>query len=137
LDQKDDEKLRAIFDSYCKTVIRNTGRNIRKRYMRQLKNEIIVDFSSGGFMDEATARDEAPGEKLHVMYEGKNYPVRSLELYEKLIQLPYAQLEVLILKYWCGHTDQQVADIIGVSARTVRNRRSRALNELRTRWKGG
>lgn len=105
--------------------------------MRQLKNEIIVDFSSGGFVDEPTARDGVPGEKLYVSYEGKNYPVRSLELYEKLIQLPYAQLEVLILKYWCCHTDQQIADIIGVSARTVRNRRSRALNELRMRWKGG
>ena len=60
--------------------------------MRQMKNEIIVDFSSGGFMDEATARDEAPGEKLYEIYEGENYPVRSLELYEKLIQLPYARL---------------------------------------------
>ena len=136
MDQNENEKLNAIFDSYCKTVIRNASRNIHKRYVRLLKSEVSVDFSSGGFLDGTTTYDDLPSDILHIEFQGKSYPVRSITLYEKLSQLLPAQLEVLILKYWCGHTDQQIADAIGVSARTVRNRRSRAINTLRARWKG-
>lgn len=136
LDQEEEAKLEAIFDSYCKTVIRNAGRNIHKRYMRLLKNEVLVDFASGGFLDGTTIYDDFPSDILHIEYKGKSYPVRSIALHERLSQLPFTQLEALILKYWCGHTDQQIAGAIGVSARTVRNRRSRALNILRARWKG-
>jgi RNA polymerase sigma factor (sigma-70 family) len=136
LDQSEIEKSQAIFDSYCKTVIRNAGRNIYKRYKRQLQNEILMDFSVGGFLDETAQDNEFPSDSLSIMYEGKEFQVKSLELYEGLTQLPFPQLEVIILKYLCKHTDQQVADIIGTSARTVRNRRSRALNKLRSRWKG-
>jgi RNA polymerase sigma factor (sigma-70 family) len=136
LDQEEEAKLEAIFDSYCKTVIRNAGRNIRKRYMRLLNNEVLVDFSSGGFLDETTINDDFPSDILYIEFKEKYYPVKSILLHERLSQLPSTQLEILILKYWCGQTDQQIADAIGISARTVRNRRSRALNTLRARWKG-
>lgn len=136
MEQSEEEKLQAIFDSYCKTVIRNASRNIHKRYKRQIKNEILVDFSSGGFLDEATQSQESPSERLFVTYKGQSYPVKSLKLYEMLIQLPPKQLEVIVLKYWCKHTDQQAADLIGVTARTVRNRRTLAQKKIRTRWKG-
>jgi len=136
LDQSDDEKLDAIFDSYCKTVIRNASRNIRKRYIHLLSNEVLIDFSSGGFPYETAKIENFPSDQIFIEYKGKNYPVTGVELYEKLIQLPFPQLEVLILKYWCGRTDQQIADEKGVSARTVRNQRSRALSTLRARWKG-
>ena len=110
LDEFEDQKLEAIFDSYCKAVIRNAGRNIRKRYLRLLKNELLVDFSSGGFLEEMSRFDDLPSDKLFIVFEEKNYAVTSIELYEKLVQLPHDQLEVLILKYWCGKTDQQIAD---------------------------
>lgn len=134
--QSEDERFDAIFDSYCKTVIRNSGRNIRKRHMRWLKNEISFDFSSISFLNEVLQTDDFPSNQLLIEYKGKKYPIADVELYEKLIQLPFAQLEVLILKYWCGQTDQQIAVEKGVSARTVRNQRSRALSTLRARWKG-
>lgn len=136
MDQSADEKLNAIFDSYCKTVIRNAGRNIRKRYMRLLKNEVSIDFSTNSFMSEAVQAEHFPSDQLLIEYKDKKYPVADDRLYEKLIRLPVNQLEVLILKYWCGRTDQQVADEKGISTRTVRNLRSRALNTLRARWKG-
>jgi len=136
LEQSEEEKLQAIFDSYCKTVIRNASRNIHKHNKRQLKNEILVDFSSGGFLDEATQSQEFPSERLFVTYKAHSYPVKSLKLYEMLMQLSPKQLEVIVLKYWCKHTDQKAADLVGVTARTVRNRRTLALKKIRTRWKG-
>ena len=136
MDQNEQETLWSIFDSYCKTVIRNTSRDIGRRYKRQLRNEVLVDFSSGGFLDEATQSQEFPSERLFVTYKAQSYPVKSLKLYEMLMQLPPKQLEVIVLKYWCKHTDQQVADLIGVTARTVRNRRTFAQKKIRTRWKG-
>jgi len=136
LDQNEQETLWSIFDSYCKTVIRNTSRDIGRRYKRQLRNEVLVDFSSGGFLDETTVDHDFSIERQFITYKGESYPVKSCRLYEILTQLPAKQLEVIILKYWCKHTDKKAADLIGVTVRTVRNRRSRAQKKIQTRWKG-
>ena len=100
MDQNEQETLWSIFDSYCKTVIRNTSRDIGRRYKRQLRNEVLVDFSSGGFLDETTVDQDFSIERQFIAYKGESYPVKSCRLYEILMQLPAKQLEVIILKYW-------------------------------------
>lgn len=137
MDQNEQETLRQIFDSYCKTVIRNASRDIRRRYKRQQCEEVLVDFSAGGFLDETTVDQDFPIERQYITYKGESYPVKSYRLYEMLTQLPDKQLEVIILKYWCKFTDKQIADSIGVTVRTVHNRRSRAQNKILMQWKEG
>ena len=137
MDLNEQETLRQIFDSYCKTVIRNASRDIRRRYKRQQCEEVLVDFSAGGFLDETTVDQDFSIERQYITYKGELYPVKSYRLYEMLTQLPDKQLEVIILKYWCKYTDKQAADSIGVTVRTVRNRRSCAQKKIQMQWKEG
>ena len=118
-------------------MIRNASRDIRRRYKRQQCEEVLVDFSAGGFLDETTVDQDFPIERQYITYKGESYPVKSYRLYEMLTQLPDKQLEVIILKYWCKFTDKQIADSIGVTVRTVHNRRSRAQNKILMQWKEG
>ena len=45
--------------------------------------------------------------------------------------LPYRQRAVLVLRYWEGFPDRQIADLLGCSEPTVRSSASRAFAVLR------
>lgn len=45
--------------------------------------------------------------------------------------LPYLQRAVLVLRFWQDLTEQQAADVLGVSTGTVKSQSSRALQRLR------
>jgi RNA polymerase sigma-70 factor (sigma-E family) len=53
------------------------------------------------------------------------------ELVTELAKLPRRQRTVLVLRYYGGHTDAEIAEMLGCSASTVRAHASRALAALR------
>lgn len=53
------------------------------------------------------------------------------ELVAELTLLPPRQRAVLVLRYYEGHTDTEIADLLGCSVSTVRSQASRALARLR------
>lgn len=55
-------------------------------------------------------------------------------LWQALATLPRRQRAVLVLRYYEGLSDPQIADMLGVSAVTVRSQASRALGKLRAGW---
>ena len=52
------------------------------------------------------------------------------EVLDALHKLPRRQREVLVLRYWSGLSEGQIADAMGVSAGTVKSTASRALQAL-------
>ncbi|MGW7824830.1 SigE family RNA polymerase sigma factor [Streptomyces puniciscabiei] len=48
-----------------------------------------------------------------------------------LAQLPPRQRAVVVLRYWCDLSEQEIAHILGVTAGTVKSQASRALATLR------
>ncbi|TXK35095.1 SigE family RNA polymerase sigma factor [Nonomuraea sp. C10] len=55
------------------------------------------------------------------------------ELWKELATLPGRQRVVLVLRYYEDLSDQEIADILGISRGTVRSLAFRALNTLRVR----
>lgn len=58
-------------------------------------------------------------------------------LWQALAGLPRRQRAVLVLRYYEGLSDPQIADTLGISAVTVRSQASRALGKLRQQFSGG
>jgi RNA polymerase sigma factor (sigma-70 family) len=52
-------------------------------------------------------------------------------LIRALLRLPYGQRAVIVLRYWLQLPEQETADVLGVSAGTVKSQASRALGRLR------
>jgi RNA polymerase sigma-70 factor (sigma-E family) len=55
-------------------------------------------------------------------------------LWGQLRMLPPRQREVLLLRYGCGRSDKQIADMLDVTAVTIRSHARRGLMTLRERW---
>jgi RNA polymerase sigma factor (sigma-70 family) len=53
------------------------------------------------------------------------------ELDDSLRRLPYDQRAVVVLRYWLGMSESDIADAVGCRLGTVKSRHSRALAALR------
>lgn len=58
------------------------------------------------------------------------------ELIAELSKLPRRQRTVLVLRYYCGQSDAEIAEMLGCSAGSVRTYASRALGRLRVEMVG-
>lgn len=131
MDQYIDDKEWEIFDSFCKQVIKNAGRNIRRRYLRQLQNESLMGFPEDNCETKYAAYDSYPSEGDYIEFNGALFSVKKSWLLIILEQLPPKQLGVLIYGYWCGQTDEQIAATYRITTRTVQNLRARAFEKIR------
>ncbi|SHI18828.1 hypothetical protein SAMN02745823_03171 [Sporobacter termitidis DSM 10068] len=58
------ERLTAMFDSYCKTVLRNASRNEKRTLKNRKKHEVIVDERMQYLFDSNTYVDTYSSERL-------------------------------------------------------------------------
>jgi RNA polymerase sigma-70 factor (sigma-E family) len=99
-------------DAYVRRIMINlNSRRFRRRR---------VEESLGGEAPEATAPDSTD-----------RFDQRAT-LIPALMELPPGQRAVVILRYWDGLTETQVAAILGCSVGNVRSQASRALARLRS-----
>lgn len=54
------------------------------------------------------------------------------ELWQLLAGLPHRQRVVLVMRYYLGHSDAEIAETLGCRRGTVRSLASRALADLRS-----
>ena len=58
------ERLCAMFDSYCKTVLRNASRNEKRALANRMKREAVVNESMQYLFDTESHEDTYPSEQL-------------------------------------------------------------------------
>jgi len=123
----------AQFDSYCHTILRNAIRNYSKHNAYKDKLEILTDDPESLLEIEQFSEDEYSSSHLYISYCGKKYQLDYEPLYLAMSTLEERELGVLILDYWLEWKDARIAQALGVTDRTVRNMRSRAIEKIR-RW---
>ena len=123
----------ALFDSFCRTILRNAIRNFNKKNIRLERLEWLSDDPAVYQRAGESVADDYPSDHLYIVYRGRPYILDNETFCRAMRELPEQQLGVLILGYWQGWSDKQIAKIFCVSDRTIRNMRNRAFREIR-RW---
>ena len=115
-----------IFDCFVKTVMRNEYRDAAAEKKRIQNREAKPDL-----MTVPEIEDVYPSE--HFILDNEKYPclIASDWLYDAMLELPKTQRETLILEFWYGYGDQEIAAYFHVTPRTIYNWRQKAFTAIR------
>jgi RNA polymerase sigma-70 factor (sigma-E family) len=100
-----------------------------ERYVRRMLTNVYLDWQRGSWLRRVTLRavpDEPPPSPDHAERSAERDHVWAL-----LAGLPRRQRAALVLRYYEGLADQEIADVLGCAVGTVRGHISRALATLR------
>lgn len=97
-----------------KTVMRNEYRDAAAEKKRIQNREAKPDL-----MNVPEIEDVYPSE--HFILDNEKYPclIASDWLYDAMLELPKTQRETLILEFWYGYGDQEIAAYFHVTPRTI------------------
>ena len=121
-----EQGLCFIFDCFVKTVMRNEYRDAAAEKKRIQNREAKPDL-----MNVPEIEDVYPSE--HFILDNEKYPclIASDWLYDAMLELPKIQRETLILEFWYGYGDQEIAAYFHVTPRTIYNWRQKAFTAIR------
>ena len=126
-----EKRICAMFDSFCKTVIRNFSRNLKRAAANQSKHFSTGNLSVQYLLDSLTCEDNRPSEQ-YILYLDKCPCIIENELlYHALESLKENQRTVLLMDFWLGLTDEEISKRLEVTRRTVYNLRIRAFSKIR------
>ena len=100
-------------EGYVRTTMARLHISIWRRRRRE---RLVGDVPDRGYADPGFERTQDSG------------------LWQALANLPRRQRAVLVLRYYEGLSDTEIANILGISTGTVRSQASRALGKLRADW---
>ena len=122
----------STFESYCRVLIRNEGKNARKAIVRRARHEI-----NHSMYDNAPRSDHPASEDAYdlgsVTFLVCGLPVKIDDpiLGKAIASLTPYRREVVLRFYFLDQSEPQIAAHLRRNASTVNYQRSRALSRLR------
>jgi RNA polymerase sigma-70 factor (sigma-E family) len=101
-----------------------------ERYIRRMLTNTYLDWRRGSWLRRVTLRAE-PQEPPAVPDHADSAAARD-EMWALLARLPRRQRAAVVLRYYEGLTDNEIAEVLSCAVGTVRGHISRALATLRT-----
>ena len=125
--------VRHQFDSFCRKVLREEGRDYIRELSRLSHNEVPFTELSEEEMERLSVLDEYPSEQNHFDVIGYHVVVEDDRLADALSALPAEQREVVLLSYFLDMNDREIAERLKVVQRTVQYRRTSSIKKMRER----
>ena len=129
----DDDQLKLeIFDSFSKTVMRNTGRNIASASKTIKTNETVSTDTVQYILETQGEREIYPSEHIINDEKGHSCVITTEWLYQAMLLLPPKQKEVVILEFWYGMSISEISETLRISRRSVSERKKNAFANIRS-----
>ena len=126
-----DKSIQHQFDAYCKTVLNNEAKNIRKQNARIRKKEKSLDYLNHSELPFSYCESS----------ERNNYSVLGIEIFVSNLQLSDAidslstiKKQIILLYYFAGFNHQEIAKILNMSTSGIWYQRTRAVEQLRKEY---
>lgn len=115
-----------LFVSYSKSALKNSKKDIKRKLSRKEKKEKKVIQSIRESIGSEEYYDIYPSERYKVFAGGLPCVVQDEVMYAALMSLPELSRNVVLLDFWHGYTDEEIAEYLGVVRKTIHNHRQRA-----------
>lgn len=130
--EKYKNRLVEMFDSFCKTVSRNYSRNLKRD--KESYNKHFTDEPMELLLELWGAWDEYPSLPYSFYVDGYSCVIESETLYNALKSLPEKQRMVILLDFWQGLTNIEIAKRMEIATHTVYNLRKRAFVSIKKHY---
>lgn len=122
--------LQHTFDSYCRTVVRNEARNIKKRQKRLQERQTSLDYLSNEEKEDLYYYDSNLDNSEVFLINGLKIVVQDVELAESIKLLPNDLKRIILLYYFVGLNDREIGEHYALSAGSLWSLRQRAVRLL-------
>lgn len=119
------------FDAFCKRVIRNAAVDAFRKTKRKQKVEMDIDDPMIAYIHSIQTHDTYTLYSRTYYVKEQPIVVRDKNLGEALQYIIPQKRAVILLSYFAGYNDTDVANILGVSPTSIARRKKSALLRLR------
>lgn len=124
---------RCQFDRYCKLVLYHEALDYLREMQRRRDRETSFDALSQAEMDKLCTEDHYPSDSYIFSSHGYDMMIDNELVADAFDSLSKDAQSILILRCVLDMTDQEIADLMGMSRSAVQRRRAKTLKELRTK----
>lgn len=124
---------RCQFDRYCKLVLYHEALDYLREMQRRRDRETSFDALSQAEMDKLCTEDHYPSNSYVFSSYGYDLMIDNELVADAFSGLSKDAQSILILRCVLDMTDQEIADLMGMSRSAVQRRRAKTLKELRTK----
>ena len=119
------------FDAFCKRVIRNAAVDAFRKTKRKQKVEMDIDDPMIAYIHSIQTHDTYTLYSRTYYVKEQPIVVRDKNLGEALQYIIPQKRAVILLSYFAGYNDTEVANILGVSPTSIARRKKSTLLRLR------
>jgi RNA polymerase sigma factor (sigma-70 family) len=130
---KDESHVRHEFDSFCKKVLKYNARNYYEKQKERGEREASIAELSEQELSSLSYCDEYAIEETVFDVQGESVSVRDGDLAQAIAALPKEKRDIVLLSYFVGMSDCEIAECMELVRRTVTYRRASSLRELKKR----
>lgn len=124
---------RCQFDRYCKLVLYHEALDYLREMQRRRDRETSFDALPQAEMDKLCTEDHYPSDSYIFSSHGYDLLIDNELVADAFSCLSKDAQSILILRCVLDMTDQEIADLMGMSRSAVQRRRAKTLKELRTK----
>ena len=124
---------RCQFDRYCKLVLYHEALDYLREMQRRRDRETSFDALPQAEMDKLCTEDHYPSDSYICSSHGYDLLIDNELVADAFSSLSKDAQSILILRCVLDMTDQEIADLMGMSRSAVQRRRAKTLKELRTK----
>ncbi len=124
---------RCQFDRYCKLVLYHEALDYLREMQRRRDRETSFDALPQAEMDKLCTEDHYPSDSYVFSSHGYDLLIDNELVADAFSSLSKDAQSILILRCVLDMTDQEIADLMGMSRSAVQRRRAKTLKELRTK----
>lgn len=124
---------RCQFDRYCKLMLYHEALDYLREMQRRRDRETSFDALPQAEMDKLCTEDHYPSDSYIFSSHGYDLLIDNELVADAFSSLSKDAQSILILRCVLDMTDQEIADLMGMSRSAVQRRRAKTLKELRTK----
>lgn len=119
------------FDSFITRLITNEGKNARKQIARRAEKEIAMSQLLDSELARLASTDTYDIEEMTFSINSETVVVKNILLGRAIASLPPMRREVILLSYFLGESDTQIAKSLNLTPNAIRYRRQTTLQRLK------